>query len=190
MGKGKKYNLFYLAEKGLIRFKFSFFLKLFIIVLWGLLLYNLYMLNIFNNISIKDDLYRWISYGLFIFLNFLVVVLIIVITTFTLRLRKDEFGLCRCSGGTRGEIFILILNESSILSLLSITVMLIVESFILYYFKPLIMKFLNVEYNLSFILELLKGAGVLSCFIFTGLLLCYIPFGLYYAFKDPYNIVT
>ncbi len=189
MRKKERLSLFYLAEKGLIRFKFSFFLKLGIIIIWGLLLYNLFMINNIKTISINNELYSWIFSSLFIFLNLLAVVFIITITTFTLRLRKDEFGLYRCSGGTRGEIFLLVINESFILSFLSIISVLILEAFLIFYFRPFIINFFRVTFDLSFILKLGSGFVYLSCFITIGLLLCYIPFGFYYAFKDPYNIV-
>ncbi len=189
MGKKDKLTLFWLAEKGLIRFKFLFILKLLIIILWGLLIFNHYIIFTQKIIPIKNNLYTWIVGYQFIFANFLALLFILTITMFTFRLRKDEFGLYRCSGSTRKEIFLLIINESLISSLFSIIIILIIEAFLLYYFRLPILKFLKITLIFPFILELLKAFIFTSIIVLIGLFICYLPFGFYYTFKDPYNIV-
>lgn len=189
MRKKDKLSLFWLAEKGLIRFKSLFILKLIIIILWGLLIFNLYIIFDQKTILIKNDLYTWILSYYFIFTNFLTILFILIITMFTFRLRKDEFGLYRCSGSTRKEILLLVLSECIILSLLSIIIILLIEVFLLFYFRFHIFEFLKVTLDFPFILQLIKGFTFTSLIVFIGLSICYLPFGFYYAFKDPYNIV-
>ena len=189
MGKREKLNLFWLARKGLFRFKFWFILKLLIISLWIFFIFNVYMGFQLGIPVLKSKLSVWIFSYLFLFINFLSILLIVIITIFTLRLRKNELGLYRCSGASRGEIISLVLNESIILSIIVMICVLILEFIFVFYFRFLIAGFISTNLDFSFICNIVKGFVFSFFFIFIVLFLCYIPFGIYYAFRDPYNIV-
>ncbi|MBU1075674.1 MAG: hypothetical protein KKH98_00175 [Spirochaetes bacterium] len=126
---------------------------------------------------------------LFLLINLLSLLLIIIMTIFTLKLRKNELGLFRCSGATRGDIITLIINESMILSIIVMIFIVLIEFIFIYNFRFFLAGFLNTSFDLPFFLTLLKGFLFSFFFIFILLFLTYIPFGFYYAYKDPYNIV-
>jgi len=185
----KRLNLFWLGEKGLVRFKSLFLLKLVIIILWGLMLINLFLLIDLKILSIKNNIYIWLLSYQFALINLLTILFILTITMLTFRLRKDEFGLYRCSGGTRKEIILLVLCESLILSLISIIIILAIEIFFLLYFQDPLVKLFKLKLNFPFAMEFLKGFLLTFTTVLLGVSICYLPFGVYYAFKDPYNIV-
>lgn len=189
MGKKEKINLLWLAKKGLIRYKFWFFLKLLIIILWAFFILNIYMLFNYNMSLINKTVPFWITSYLLGFINLLCILLVLVMTTLTLRLRKNEFGLYRCNGATRGEIISLILNEGVILSFVSIICVLIIEFLFIYQLKIPIIGLFNISLDYTFFLDLAKGFLFSFFFIFVILFICYLPFAVYYAFKDPYNII-
>ena len=185
----KKLNLFWLAKKGVVRFKFWFVLKLFIIILWGCWFYNLYLLSDIKIFAVNNNIIKSLINYNFIFVNFLILLILLLITTFTSQIRKNEYGLYRCNGATRSEIILLFFNECLIMSIFFIVSILIIESFFLLHYKVEIIKLFQIKYNLKFVVRLLKGFGLTFLAIFAGLSISYLPFGLYYAFKDPYNII-
>ncbi len=189
MKKREKLNLLWLAKKGLMRFRLWFILKLITTILWTFFIVNIFMLIQFKFPVFKNNIYAYLSTYLLILINFLSLLLIIIMTTFTLKLRQNELGLYRCCGATRGELLMLILNESIVLNLFSIGIVVILEILFVYKLRFFIFNYFNLIIDFSFILYMIKAFVFSFFYIFSLLFVSYLPFGIYYAYRDPYNII-
>lgn len=187
--KKDKLNLFWLAKKGLMRLKFWFILKMFIIILWVLTIFNLIIIYKVDSYLFKDSIINHLFISLFFLINIILIILFSLITSFSLKIRQTEFGLYRCNGARRSEIISLIIKESLLLTLIALIFLIIIEIFLIFYFHADVSNLLKIKYNAEFYLILTKSFSLSILFIFLISFFTYIPIAVYYAFKDPYDII-
>jgi hypothetical protein len=182
-------NVLWLSRKGLLRFKVTFVLKVFILLVLGFMLYNGFSLSRLQPRLLESGPAERLLVPLFFILNAVLVLFFITLTILTLKLRRSEFGLYRCGGASRRELFSLVLNESLLVALVSFSLLFAIEGTFLYAFRLEIAGLLKVAFTFSFLLSCLTKFILTLLFIFTVLILCYLPLAFFYSFKDPYEIV-
>ncbi len=187
--KGKNFNLFALAWIDITRQKLWVSLKILVLLIWDLLFLNFLLITFLNNKFFTQPYFKTTTLLLFGILTFIVFIFLLLSISLSSYIKRTEFGLLRAIGATRINIFMLILNESLILTILSGLLLLVCEIFLISYFRLELSWILKSGYNLHFFLILLKSIilVVLTKFIFL-FLLCF-PVSLKYSFSDTYTIL-
>lgn len=182
-------NLFWLSRKGLLRFKSWSFLKVLIVLIWGFTLFNFYSAYLIQPRLVSTGLPERMLASVFMILNLVLLLFFLTLAVLTLKIRQTEFGLYRCGGATRGELLSLILNEGLLLTLFSFLALLVLETLFIYLFRLEIAGLFRIAYDFKFVLFCLKNFLITQALIFVVLVFCYLPLGIYYCLRDPYDIV-
>lgn len=182
-------NLLWLSRKGLLRFKSWSFLKMLVVVIWGFALFNFYSAYLLQPRLVSPGLPERMLAALFLILNLVMLLFFVTLAVLTLKIRQTEFGLYRCGGAARGELLSLILNEGLLLAFFSFIALFALQALFLYLFRLEIAGLFRIVFDFKFALFCLKNFILTQALLFIVLLLCYLPLGLYYCLRDPYDIV-
>lgn len=185
----KNINIKWLVFKNFTRSYVWSLIKLIIFTLWGLIIINL-SLSFFLKINFSfSQLEKFIIFTMLFIINFLLLLFAITIFILTLKQRNIEFGLLRAVGGTRSEIFNLIMNETLFLPSFSTLLCVIIELFFLLKFKFEICGNLKIVYDFTFFKFLFISLLVAFIFKFVIISISLLPIAIYYSRIDPYKIL-
>ncbi len=182
-------TLFSLTLTDIVRQKFWVSLKIVVLFIWGLIVNSLFLILSLNPMFFSSYIFKEVVLVLVGILTLITFIFLLVSISLTTKLKSVEFGLFRSIGARRSEIFLLILNESLILTLLSSLFLLIVDIFILFHFRINLTYILKTSYDINFFIIFLKTYFFTIVMKFILLFIICLPIGIRYSFLDPYKII-
>jgi len=187
--KKSDFNLFTLAWTDITRQKLWVGLKIAVLLIWDLIFVNFLLILFLNDNFFTAERFKVTTIILFLVLSLIVFLFLLLSISLSSYIKKTEFGLLRAIGARRIDVFMLILNESLILTVISTVFLMVLELFILFYFRTSFTWILKTGYTFHFFMIFLKSIFFVVITKFLFLFIICFPISLKYSFSDAYTIL-